>query len=514
MKARAVIAAAILVVGASRLPAATIAVTSTADSEPGSLRDALASAADGDMVDASGVSGTILLTSGELLITNSVDIIGPGPDLLAVDGNAANRVFHIGPDIVVSISSLTITNGNVSGFNFPVCCGGGIYNDHATLTISNCTLSGNLGTQGGGIVNNGSSGSAIFHIADSTLSGNSGEDAGGILNFGFRGSATVEVANSTLRGNSAGGNGGGIFNQGTSGSVTLHIVNSTLSSNSAGGGGGGIFNDGEFSGSATVQIVNSTLSGNSAGGGGGISTLGSSGSATVQIVNSTLCGNSAVFGAIENAYGALEIGSVILKASASVANIFNTSGTVTSLGYNLSSDDGGGFLTATADQIKTNPMLGPLQDNGGPTFTHAILCGSPAIDQGKNLSGSATDQRGGGFVRTFDDSTVMNATGGDGTDIGAFEVQRGVCEVPAEKIGDLIALVQGFGLKSGTANSLIVKLQAAARASGGGNSRAACGNLGAFLNEVNAQSRKKLTTAQSGLLISTATRIRVRLGCS
>ena len=96
---------------------------------------------------------------------------------------------------------------------------------------------------------------------------------------------------------------------------------------------------------------------------------------------------------------------------------------MTSLGYNLSNDDGGGLLTAMGDQINTDPMLGPLQDNGGPTFTHAPLTGSPAIDAGKNFTAGTTDQRGAGFVRTFDDPSIANANGGDGTDIGAFEVQ-------------------------------------------------------------------------------------------
>src|SRR5207249_3760707 len=69
--------------------------------------------------------------------------------------------------------------------------------------------------------------------------------------------------------------------------------------------------------------------------------------------------------------------------------------------------------------ININPLLGPLQDNGGPVFTHALLDGSPAIDKGKNLSGDTTDARG--FPRTFDDPAIANAAGGDGTDIGAYE---------------------------------------------------------------------------------------------
>ena len=96
---------------------------------------------------------------------------------------------------------------------------------------------------------------------------------------------------------------------------------------------------------------------------------------------------------------------------------------VTSLGYNFSSDDGGGFLTGMGDQINTDPMLGPLQDNGGPTFTHALLTGSPAIDAGKTSQPATRDQRGAGFVRTFDNASIANANGGDGTDIGAYEVQ-------------------------------------------------------------------------------------------
>ncbi len=161
-------------------------------------------------------------------------------------------------------------------------------------------------------------------------------------------------------------------------------------------------------------------------------------SGSAQIFNSTLNGNSAgTGGSLCNSGNALslEIGNTILNAGASGGNIAHFGGTVISFGYNLSSDGGGGFLTATGDQIKKNPMLGPLQDNGGPTFTHALLCGSPAIDKGTNFSGLATDQRGVGFGRTFDDPTVTNAVGGDGTDIGAFEVQQGVC-APEDTDGD------------------------------------------------------------------------------
>ena len=88
----------------------------------------------------------------------------------------------------------------------------------------------------------------------------------------------------------------------------------------------------------------------------------------MTLSNSTISGNSADQGGSIFGSGALEIGNTVLKVGASGANIFNNGGTVTSHGYNLSSDDGGGFLTAIGDQINTDPLLGPLQDNGGPTL--------------------------------------------------------------------------------------------------------------------------------------------------
>jgi hypothetical protein len=108
----------------SNTHAATLIVTSTADSGPGTLRDALASATDGDTIDATGISGTILLTNGELLVNNSVTILGPGPTHLAVDGNATSRVFHITNAVSALIAGLTITNGSATA-PFPGSFGGG-----------------------------------------------------------------------------------------------------------------------------------------------------------------------------------------------------------------------------------------------------------------------------------------------------------------------------------------------------------------------------------------------------
>ena len=139
--------------------------------------------------------------------------------------------------------------------------------------------------------------------------------------------------------------------------------------------------------------------------------------ASLSLKNSTVSDNSATSngGGICNSAAGVELGSTILNADSSGENIFNDSGTITSLGYNVSSDDGGGVLTGTGDQINTDPMLGPLQDNSGPTFTHALLPGSPAIDAGDpNFTPPPFfDQRGSGFDR------VVNGR----IDIGSFEVQ-------------------------------------------------------------------------------------------
>jgi len=369
-------------------PTNIIVVTNTDDSGPGSLRDALAIANDGDTIDATGVSGTIFLTSGELQITHNLTINGPGAGSLAVNGNGTSRVFD---NIVrnVTISGLSITNGSVTNGG-----GGGIFNDggnSATLALNNCTVTGNDAEFGGGIVNmNGT-----LMVSNCTISNNGGIfGGGGISNSAFDGIATLIITNSTISGNSAGDYGGGIANV-AAGSVTatasVTVSNGTLSGNSVLGEGGAIANRAPDVGNfATLMITNSTISNNSA---------------------------TADGGGINNEDGAeLELGGTILKEGTSGENIFNA-GTATSLGYNLSSDDGGGVLTGLGDQINTDPMLGSLENNGGPTFTHALLPGSPAIDAGDPSFTPPPffDQRGPGFDR------VINGF----IDKGSFEVQGG-----------------------------------------------------------------------------------------
>ena len=359
-------------------PPTIYTVVNLNDSGAGSLRQAILDSvtwADTNNVlfDPS-VHGTITLTSGELLVTSPINIIGPGANNVTVSGNSASRVFSVAPGLNVTIAGLTISNGtNVTG--------GGIFNDHSMLSVSNCAISGNSSFFGGGIYNNG----------------------------GFDGSASLSINASTLSGNISQDEGGGIYNDGEFGNATATVFNSTFSGNSDVSGGAAIWIAGT-GGNSTVTVSASTFSGNITGNpiGGGIHVEGPSGNAV------------------------LNIGDSILNAGVSSANIDNNSGTVTSFGYNLSSDNGGGFLNGTADQINTNPQLGPLQNNGGSTLTHALLDGSPAIDKGKadavvSLM-AITDQRGIG--RPIDLASIANATAGDGSDIGALEAQLGTASTP------------------------------------------------------------------------------------
>ena len=194
-------------------------------------------------------------------------------------------------------------------------------------------------------------------------------------------------------------NGGGISNI----MGTLTVSRCTLGGNSASKGGAVENND-------HLTLKTSTISGNAASQGASIYN-GGSGSRDLNVINSTLVGD------IDNS-GTLNLVSTILKSAVTIAN---HSGTVISSGWNLSSDNGGGFLTGTDDQINTDPLLDPagLQDNGGPTQTIALIAGSPALDKARHFFANETDQRG--LPRPFDNPSIPNAPSGDGTDIGAYE---------------------------------------------------------------------------------------------
>jgi len=377
--------------------AATYTVTNTNDSGAGSLRQAISDAngsSESDTINIS-VTGTIMLGGTELTIANNgaLTINGLGASQLTVSGNDASRVFNIASGANATISGLTISRGN-SGSSFG---GGGIFNNGGTVNLTNSTVSGNSanGGSGGGILNLG----GTVNLTSSTVSGNSASNGGGILNSG-----TVNLTNSTVSGNSTSNGGGGIFNS----IGTVNLTNSTVSGNSATNSGGGIFNNG---GNSILTLTNSTVSGNSANNSGGGITNGG----TVTLTNSTASGNSAGSGGgIANFGGTLNSRNSIIANSTGGDCLINN--TVTTNFQNSLVEDGScGVTNGAGGNLTGDPNLGPLQNNGGATLTHALLAGSIAIDAGSNAlaNGLTTDQRGAGFPRIF----------GASVDIGAFELQ-------------------------------------------------------------------------------------------
>jgi CSLREA domain-containing protein len=310
-------------------------------------------------------------------------------------GTPAFRILQIGSFALVTLNGVKITNGIGSGTNNP---GGAIHNDHGTLTLINSTVSGNSVSDsqvsvaiafGGGIFNDHGN----LTLQNSTISGN-------------------VVSARSDNGSSAIASGGGLYN--SDGIVT--IKNCTISGNgasaSSGSGmfgvpdasGGGIFNVGSSSGDASVIISSSTMVGNISSNGGLFPPP------SVGIDNS---GGTA----------SVTLGNTIIVST----RLSNFNGMIVSNGYNLSDDNGSGFLTAIGDQINVlDPKIGALADHGGLTQTHSLLPGSAAIDKGKRNAISSlpvtTDQRG--VARPFDFPGVAPATGGDSSDIGAFELNE------------------------------------------------------------------------------------------
>jgi hypothetical protein len=403
-------------------------VTNLLDSGLGSLRDAIATAAAGDTIDfQSNLSGSITLTSGQLTIDKDLTISGPGSSVIKVSGNLASRVFAVTSSTVVIggltiadgrsptdrgggidslLSNLTVTDSLLIG-NSASGMGGGIMNEGGTpLTVINCTLTGNSAFDGAAIWSNGP-----LTITDSILRGNSTSRdgfGGAISNFG-----NATLTSTTLSGNTASA-GGGILNSNVG---TLVLIDSTLSGNTAlnttlgAGIGGGIYTEG-----GSVTATNCTFSGNSADRlGGGIENS----FTTLTLTSCTLSGNSAgsVGGGI---FGGGSLRNTIVAGNTALAAAPDVQGTVNSQGHNLIGNGDGGSGYASTDLVGTtanpiDPKLGPLQDNGGPTLTMALLPGSPAVDAGDNTGAPDFDQRGDGFSR------IVGGT----IDVGAFEAQIG-----------------------------------------------------------------------------------------
>lgn len=458
--------------------------------------------------------GTVMIGAGtfteNLVVSKNLTLDGAGRTSTFLDGGGGGSVVSVGGGLSVSISELTIQNGNASSGggisnygaltltdvkvanNQATIFGGGIYHASTTekLLISLSTLEQNQatgsGSVGGGIYANGP-----VTISDSTLDQNTAlAEGGGIALYGV--DSLLDMTNSTVSNNSTSENnsqGGGIST--AQGSATIYGStingNSVSGTNSSGGGistdtdmtlqfsevsgntavdsGGGIMHwygslnvsdtivrnntvsdpagsgGGIYASLGTVTLSNLEVSGNTAADSGG----GIHSNAGISITNTTISGNSSRFGggllisssdpsSILNSTitanldpsgsgagglyvaTALTIKNSIFGANAS-AECWDISGpNITSLGYNIEDTDTCGFST-TGDQPNTDPLLGPLANNGGPTQTHAPLPGSPAIDGGTNTGCPATDQRG--VSRPIDGDTNGTAT----CDVGAVELQ-------------------------------------------------------------------------------------------
>jgi hypothetical protein len=333
------------------------------------------------------------------VITGSVSIAGNGAAITR-SGSTAFRLFDVASTGSLSLSGMTISNGLADdGTN-----GGGAIFSRGPLTVTSTTFSGNsspaaTGTSGGAINSSGP-----LTVSLSTFTGNTAQEGGGIFNQST--TATATVTDTTFSGNTATifGGGGIVSVQGTT-----DVTRDTFSGNNATGtaGGGAIDND------ATVNIDNSTFTGNTAGtnGGGAIQNFG-----TANISWTTLSGNSSQFGAnLHNGAAGvtMTVGeSIVANGGGGGTNCSGTTAVVDG-GYNIDTGTSCGFSTANHSKPSTNPDLGSLASNGGPTQTMALASNSPAVDavptSVAGCSGS-TDQRG------------VSRPQGPACDIGAYEL--------------------------------------------------------------------------------------------
>ena len=344
-----------------------------------SLREAIATAESGDTItfDSSLSGGTITLVDGELTIDKSLTIQGLDAGNTTIDADGNSRVFNINDgnedtQLNVALNGLGITGsgGNSDPANRPPNRGGGIFNLE-NLKINNASIYNNQAfSEGGGIYSDGTltvKNSAIYENAASNSEAFSAS-GGGIANAG-----TATINQSTISDNSVEGRGtrgGGIEN--IEGDLT--ITNSTISANF----GGGIFND------AGEVIVTSTIVANNT---------------NPFSSNDDVSGDDFVSGGNN-----LISGEGVIQ-SRNTPEIIN-------VGAEGFTDGENGDIVGTLEN-PIDPQLGELQNNGGSTLTQALLEESPAIDTGSNPNNLETDQRGEGFDRTV----------GNGTDIGAFELQ-------------------------------------------------------------------------------------------
>jgi hypothetical protein len=433
-------------------------VTNTNDSGPGSLRQAIVDTPAGSTVNfaLSNCPCTITLTTGEVAFAKSLTLAGPGADLLTISGNNSSRIFKVGQfqtilQASIVIEGLTIANGLAGSLDGG--SGGAILiASHQThLTVRNSVITRNNARpsmSGGGIY--ATSGGSVT-IIGSTIRENVIPGFGGVGGGVWSSGNDVTIVNSLFSMNEVGFVGGGLFFSGGAGpeEEVLQIANTTFSGNVALGGGAfdiqnyatanvtGSTIEGNTSGYAVgnvlsaTNITNCTFSGNTA---TAISNFATDGEdypdapSLLTITNSTIVGRVVTDRLCSSCDPAeTTVRSSIIAGNGSDPNVGTEgSGKFISSGYNLIGNAGlVDAFVQPGDQAGTpgspiDPRLEPLAINGGPTKTHALKLNSPALDKGKAF-GSTEDQRGGS--RPNDNPDATNPLGGDGSDIGSFEIQ-------------------------------------------------------------------------------------------
>jgi parallel beta-helix repeat protein len=417
--------------------AATFTVTNLDDAGAGSLRQAIEdanAAAGADVIDfQAGLNGTIQLISGQLAITDSVDIQGPGAAVIAVSGNTSSRVFYLynGSALLdVTISGLTVRDGSATigagivdfdenlvldgvtlAQNAATADGGGLWADgfNFSMTVRNSTITGNTADGAGGGIYVEDTGGPLL-IQNTVISGNlSGQNGGGIYFYDPDNDTTIE--NSTISGNIAGGVGGGIYFYDTDGGT--HTIRGTTISGNTAASGGGLFLYGPDN---PFVIENSTISGNQAtsgdGGGAFFYNLYNVG-VSMTIRHTTIAGNSATGsgGGLFTVVGDVTVENTIVgDNTATVDNDLCGPDGVYDLRFSLVESPGGANINDNGGNIfNQDPQLGPLQNNGGPTETHLPAATSPVVDAGDPAFAPppSTDQRG--FPRVVNGRLDMGA---------------------------------------------------------------------------------------------------------
>ncbi|MCG3148821.1 MAG: hypothetical protein PCFJNLEI_02270 [Verrucomicrobiae bacterium] len=417
--------------------AATITVISIADSGPGSLRQAIADANNGDTIVFDPILATksIALTSGELLINKNITINGLGATNLAVTGTSTSRVFTVTGGATATLAALTISGGtatngggianfatltlnNVTLTNNTATAGGALFTSNGVLTVNNSTLAGNAATEGGALFV--AAGTATF--ASSALATNNADSGGAIANHG-----TVTLTNVTLTGNSA-TFGGGLYS--TNGTATIRA--SAFRNNTA-NAGGAVYND---AGNTLTLTQASAVTGNGAFGGGGLYNEG-----TLTVTASLIGTNNALDG------GGLYNSATLIVDGATVAG--NTA------------DRGAGLFSSNGSATVTNSVLtGNAANAGGGIYNDQP--GSLLLHTATVHSNSATS---GGGLATFGDTQVNRSTILSNTAVAGGGVYAG--DGTTVVAGSLVSANSGGGLYNDGGTRLTVVISTLAGNTGG-----------------------------------------------